>query len=82
MEEIRIRDPGWKKFGYGINIPDPQHCYHCWNECLNVGCAASADISKRWLNKFFKKRLFHGSKTENTIQFTLDLIFNSCGKLN
>jgi hypothetical protein len=25
MEKIRIRDPGWKKFGYGINIPDPQH---------------------------------------------------------
>jgi hypothetical protein len=25
MEKIRIRDPGWKKFGCGINIPDPQH---------------------------------------------------------
>jgi hypothetical protein len=32
---VRIRDPGWKKFGSGIrvekfgsgiNIPDPQHC--------------------------------------------------------
>ncbi len=21
-----IRDPGWKKYGSGINIPDPQHC--------------------------------------------------------
>jgi hypothetical protein len=21
-------DPGWKKFGSGINIPDPQHCIH------------------------------------------------------
>ncbi len=20
------RDPGWNKFGFGINIPDPQHC--------------------------------------------------------
>jgi hypothetical protein len=20
--------PGWKKFGSGINIPDPQHCFH------------------------------------------------------
>ncbi len=19
-------DPGWKKLGFGINIPDPQHC--------------------------------------------------------
>jgi hypothetical protein len=22
---IRIRDPGWEKFGSGINIPDPLH---------------------------------------------------------
>jgi hypothetical protein len=21
---VRIRDPGWKKFGFGINIPDPR----------------------------------------------------------
>jgi hypothetical protein len=26
-------DPGWKKFGSGIIIPDPQHCPA---ECLNV----------------------------------------------
>jgi hypothetical protein len=24
MEKIRIRDPGWKKIGFGIKIPDPQ----------------------------------------------------------
>jgi hypothetical protein len=30
MEKIRIRDPGWKKFGSGINIPDPQHCKQLW----------------------------------------------------
>jgi hypothetical protein len=23
---MRIRDPGCRKFGSGINIPDPQHC--------------------------------------------------------
>jgi hypothetical protein len=23
---MRIRDPGWKKFGSGINVPDPQQC--------------------------------------------------------
>ncbi len=23
---VRIRDPGWKKLGSGINIPGPQHC--------------------------------------------------------
>jgi hypothetical protein len=21
-------DPGWKGFGYGINIPDPKHCFN------------------------------------------------------
>jgi hypothetical protein len=26
IETIRIRDPGWKKVGSGINIQDPQHC--------------------------------------------------------
>jgi hypothetical protein len=25
-KNIQIRDPGRKKFGSGINIPDPQHC--------------------------------------------------------
>ncbi len=25
MEKIPIRHPGWKKFGSGINIPNPQH---------------------------------------------------------
>jgi hypothetical protein len=25
--KIRIRDPGWKKFGSGINIPDPEHWF-------------------------------------------------------
>jgi hypothetical protein len=24
--EFLDADPGWKKFGSGINIPDPQHC--------------------------------------------------------
>jgi hypothetical protein len=28
MEKIRTRDPGWKKIGSGINIPDPQHWLH------------------------------------------------------
>jgi hypothetical protein len=23
---MRIRDPEWRQFGSGINIPDPQHC--------------------------------------------------------
>jgi hypothetical protein len=27
METVRIRDPGWKNVGSGINIRDPQYCY-------------------------------------------------------
>jgi hypothetical protein len=25
MLKFFVADPGWKKFGSGINIPDPQH---------------------------------------------------------
>jgi len=47
METVRIRDPGWKKVGSGINIPDPQHWWRCggswrrkdmdWFSCLLSG---------------------------------------------
>jgi hypothetical protein len=26
IQDGKISDPGWKTFGSGINIPDPQHC--------------------------------------------------------
>jgi hypothetical protein len=26
-------DPGWKKFGSGIDISDPQQCYFQWQNC-------------------------------------------------
>jgi hypothetical protein len=42
---MRIRDgdgsdPGWKKVGSGINIPDPQHLEDHTNSCELTGCAA------------------------------------------
>ncbi len=42
MEKVRIRDgkssdPGWKKFGYGINIPEPHH------HCLPPACWARVE---------------------------------------
>jgi hypothetical protein len=31
-------DPGWKKFGSGINIPDPQHCWKTFKQqCCGTG---------------------------------------------
>jgi hypothetical protein len=40
MEKIRFQDRGWKKFGSGINIPEPQHLapyYLCTvDECGDV----------------------------------------------
>ncbi len=40
METVQIRDPGWKKIGSGINIPDPQHWFfwvaHC--QTLIISC--------------------------------------------
>jgi hypothetical protein len=32
------QDPGWEKFGSGINIPDPQHC------CYGVGGHHSKNV--------------------------------------
>ncbi len=39
FKKNRIRDPDWKKFGYRINIPDPQHCkiYLNCEEVLSCG---------------------------------------------
>ena len=36
-------DPGWKKFGSGINIPDPQH----WFPTYFV-CRRPAEARRRW----------------------------------
>ncbi len=37
METVQIRDPGWKKVGSGINIPDPQHWNDEGREMENIG---------------------------------------------
>jgi hypothetical protein len=42
MEKNRTRDPGWKKFRSGINIPDPQHwlplCCKLFFQCFLTNC--------------------------------------------
>ncbi len=43
-------DPGWKKFGSGINIPDPQHCcygggYHSKNAAEHTSMGTLQDTS-------------------------------------
>ncbi len=42
---MRVRDPGWKKFGFGTNIPDLQH----W---LPVPVGSSASCAA-WLSHHF-----------------------------
>ncbi len=32
---MRIRDPGWKKFGSRITIPDPHHCFLSYYLLIN-----------------------------------------------
>jgi|688.fasta_scaffold195946_1 hypothetical protein len=32
---MRIRDPEWKKFRSGINIPDPKHCFS-WSTLIDL----------------------------------------------
>jgi hypothetical protein len=34
-------DPGWKKFGSGINIPDPQHQVSSFSNCTSVQTSVS-----------------------------------------
>jgi hypothetical protein len=43
METVRIRDPGWKKVGSGINIPDPQHCLFLTNLFVLLGTESPDD---------------------------------------
>jgi hypothetical protein len=61
---MRIRDPGWKKFGSGIekygsgiNIPDPQHCYHLnFNypkHIKTLGILSEKDIDKDKCEQYF-----------------------------
>jgi hypothetical protein len=46
--KIRIRDPRWKKFGSGINIPGPQH----WevNENLVLTERMKCTVSGRYIS--------------------------------
>ncbi len=49
---MRIRDPAWRKFGSGINIPDPQH----WlAECF---CCASTSIRIRNFLMWVRFRIY------------------------
>jgi hypothetical protein len=47
MEQIRIRDSGWKKVGSGINIPDPQHCTYISLACDATCWLPSAASTRR-----------------------------------
>ncbi len=49
---MRIRDPGWKKFGSGINIPDPQHW--CRKADGGVGGGEVGILAALlWIRKYF-----------------------------
>ncbi len=45
METIQIRDPGWKKVGSGIGIPDPQHWCHAANSKIAIDSLPTLQIS-------------------------------------
>jgi hypothetical protein len=36
VRDRKNSDPGWIKFGSGINIPDPQHCFKQPRGCVPV----------------------------------------------
>ncbi len=37
-------DPGWKKFGSGINIPDPQHCLVSLADVCRCCCSGTEGL--------------------------------------
>ncbi len=43
LETVRIRDPGWKKVGSGINITDPHHCKKLFKNSISDFAAWKAD---------------------------------------
>ncbi len=55
-----IRDPGWKRSdpGYGINIPDPQHCIKAFVK----------PPVKRTICKFFLRTYTTSARGKNTAE--------------
>jgi hypothetical protein len=45
---MRIQDPGWKKFGSGINIPDLQHCKKLGHWSILVGSLSASRLASIW----------------------------------
>jgi hypothetical protein len=41
METVRIRDPGWKKVGSEINIPDPNHWHVVYSYSIHFGLSSA-----------------------------------------
>ncbi len=55
MEKNQIPGPGWKIFGTGINIPDPQHCRIESRNLLSVVkfCRKKSESAKMSANIYF-----------------------------
>ena len=47
---MRIRDPEWKKFRSGINIPDPKHCFS-WSTLIDLVQLLGRDDRATWTIK-------------------------------
>ncbi len=58
LNSLRTRDPGWKKVGSGINIPDPQQCF------IGSSNNNQSDQTKRdrdWWSRDWRGRFGRGS---------------------
>jgi hypothetical protein len=50
-------DPGWKKFGSGINIPDPQHCLttNCGSDTKPIPVSFTEHLNTNSNKKYSQK---------------------------
>ena len=72
---MRIRDPGWKKFGSGINIPDPQHCSFLTCCIVGLRCTDSAHkLTAGHAGPFQGRHAQHGPTRRRQRQRTLQRI--------
>jgi hypothetical protein len=64
-------DPGWKKSGSGINIPDPQHCIlkSLIYEPSICGCLSRVQYVEDKNEDRFALRKLHGLLVLNRIKF-------------
>ncbi len=71
MGKMRIRDPVWKKFGSGINTPDPQHWWIRYLLIFDLNCRSSCFFLSS------SRRMVSRSRSSSTLSFSFTMSASS-----